>query len=125
MRKPIVQKTVRFYINSLHIINTQLSSIRFQLDEFHVNIAVRAETSSNSQTSSSAHLMGLPVFWNEATANPAMDWDKLLDLFRVAMMAKYSISITELTREANQQNPSLCPSMVNLDEDPAQGTLSM
>ena len=35
------------------------------------------------------------------------------------MTAKYSISITELTREANQQNPKIRPLMGDLDEEPA------
>ena len=48
-----------------------------------------------------------------------MEWDKWLDLFQVAMMAKYSISITELTREANQQKPRVRTLMGDLDEDPA------
>ena len=35
------------------------------------------------------------------------------------MMAKYSISITELTREANQQNSRISLLMGDFDEDPA------
>ena len=61
--------------------------------------------------------MGLPIFWQDAAANPLMEWDKWLDLFQVAMMAKYSISITELTREANQQKPRVRTLMGDLDED--------
>ena len=34
-------------------------------------------------------------------------------------MAKYYISITELTREATEQNPRVRPLMGDLDEDPA------
>ena len=48
-----------------------------------------------------------------------MDWDKWLDLFQVAKMAKYSISLTALTSEANQQNPRDRLLMGDLDEDPA------
>ena len=48
-----------------------------------------------------------------------MDWDKWLDLFQVALMAKYSISITELTRNADQQNPRVRALLGNLEEDPA------
>ena len=48
-----------------------------------------------------------------------MDWDKWLDLFQVALMAKYSISVTELTRETNQQNPRVRALLVDLDENPA------
>ena len=48
-----------------------------------------------------------------------MDWDKWLDLFQVAVMAKYSISLTELTTEANEQNPRARPIMGDMDETPA------
>ena len=82
-------------------------------------MALRAENPSSSSSSSSSHLVGLPVFWSDATSNPAMDWDKWLDLFQVALMAKYSISITELTREATQQNPRVRALLGDLDEDPA------
>ena len=80
-------------------------------------MALRAENSSAS--SSSSHLAGLPVFWSDATTNPTMDWDKWFDLFQVAMMAKYSISISELTRETTQQTPRVRTLLGDLDEDPA------
>ena len=83
-------------------------------------MALRAESPSSSTNNSSlSHLAGLPVFWQEAAANPAMKWDKWLDLFQVAMVPKYSISIAELTRETNQQNPRVKTLMGDLDEDPA------
>ena len=83
-------------------------------------MALRAEGSSSSNNNSSlSHLVGLPVFWQDAAANPIMEWDKCLDLFQVAMMAKYSISITGLTREANKQNPRARTLMGDLEEDPA------
>ena len=79
-------------------------------------MALRAGYSSNP---SSSHLVGLPVFWNDPSINPTMDWDKWLDLFQVAKMAKYSISITELTRVVTEQTPRVRPLMGDLDEDPA------
>ena len=83
-------------------------------------MALRAENSSTSSSSSStSHLAGLPVFWMDATTNPTMDWDKWFDLFQVAMMAKYSISISELTRETTQQSPRVRTLLGDLDEDPA------
>ena len=45
-----------------------------------------------------------------------MDWYKWLDVFQVAMMSKFSISITELAREANQQNPKVRPIIGDFDE---------
>ena len=83
-------------------------------------MALRAENSNNS---SSSYLVGLPVFWNDPTTNPTMDWDKWLDLFQVAMMAKYSISITELTKAVTEQTPRVRPLMGDLDEDPARSAM--
>ena len=48
-----------------------------------------------------------------------MEWDKWFDLFQVTMMAKYSISISELTRETTQQNSRVRTLLGDLDEDPA------
>ena len=59
------------------------------------------------------------MIWNDATANPLMNWDKRLDLFQVAMVANHSISTTKLTREAAQQNPGVRSLIQDLDEDPA------
>ena len=81
-------------------------------------MALRAENFSAS-SSSSSHFAGLPVFWSDATTNPTMEWDKWFNLFQVAMMAKYSISISELTRETTQQNPRVRTLLGDLDEDPA------
>ena len=80
-------------------------------------MALRAEN-SNSSTSSSSHLVGLPVFWSDTTINLAMDWDKWLDLFQIALMAKYSISITELTRGNSTESQGLCVAG-DLNEYPA------
>ena len=88
-------------------------------------MALRAE-SNNSYSSSltlsttaMSHLVGLPVYWHEATSSPTMDFDKWLDLFQVAVMAKFSISITELFREVNEQNPRVHPLLGDMDEDAA------
>ena len=64
-----------------------------------------------------SHLVGLPVYWHEANSTPTMDWDKWLDLFQVPVMAKFSISITELTRDVDQQNPSVRAFLGDKDED--------
>ena len=48
-----------------------------------------------------------------------MDWDKWFDFFQVALMAKYSFSVSELTRETTQQNHRVRPLLGDLDEDPA------
>ena len=66
-----------------------------------------------------SHLMGFPVDWHDASTNPTMDWDKWLDLFQVAITAKYSVSVMELTRDANEQNPRARALMGDMDENPA------
>ena len=49
-----------------------------------------------------------------------MDWDKWLDLLQVAVLAKFSISITELNREVNEQNPRARALSGGMDEDAAK-----
>ena len=41
-------------------------------------------------------------------------------VFEVAALARHSISVTEITREANQQNPRIPAMMGNLEEEPAK-----
>ena len=83
-------------------------------------MALRAENSSLSlSTTAMSHLVGLPVYWHEANTSPTMDWDKWVDQFQVAVMAKFSISISELTREATEQNPRARALLGDMDEDPA------
>ena len=76
-------------------------------------------SSSTLQSSSLSHLVGHPVFWHDANSNPTLEWDKWVDLFQVAVMAKYSISLTELARDACQQNPRARALMGDLEEEPA------
>ena len=76
-------------------------------------------SSSTIQSSSLSHLVGLPVFWHDANFSPTLEWNKLVNLFQVAVMAKYSISLTELTRDASQQNPRVRALMGDLEEEPA------
>ena len=71
-------------------------------------MALRASSSSLSSansTTTNSLLVGLPLFWNEASKCPSMEWEKWIDLIAVAMMAKYSISMNELTRSADERNP--------------------
>ena len=47
-----------------------------------------------------------------------MEWDKWLDLMQIAVMAMYSNSLTELTREPSQQNLRVRALMGDLEEEP-------
>ena len=67
-----------------------------------------------------SHLVGLPVSWHEANSTPTMEWGNWLDLFQVAVMAKFSTSTTELTREVNEQTPRARAFLGDMDEDPAK-----
>ena len=89
-------------------------------------MALRAQnelSSSTIQSSLLSHLVGLPVFWHDANSSPTMEWDKCVDLFQVAVLARYSISLTELTRDASQQNPRVRALMGDLEEEPANNNV--
>ena len=82
-------------------------------------MALRAENSLSLSTTAMSHLVGLTLYWHEANTSPTMDWDRWLDLFQVAGMAKFSISISELTREATEQTPRARALLGDMDENPA------
>ena len=63
--------------------------------------------------------MGLPVFCYDANGIPTMDRNKDLNLFQVAIRAKYYFSITEVTKEATKQNHRTRPLTGDLDENHA------
>ena len=62
-------------------------------------------------------LAGLNLYWSEHHKSPLLQWEKRLELFTVAKMAKQSISLSELTRtEGGQRVASL---MGGLSEETA------
>ena len=81
-------------------------------------MALRAEDDN-----SNSPLPGLSYFWQEAEKPPGYDWEQWVQLFEVAVLARHStISMTELLRVADQQNPRNAAMMGNLDEIPAKKT---
>ena len=86
-------------------------------------MVLRAEncnsSSSSLSTTALSHLVELPIHWHEAISTPMMDWDRGLDLFQVAVMAKFSISITELIRDVTEQTPRVHALLGDMNEDPA------
>ena len=82
-------------------------------------------TSLSLSTTARSHLVGLQVYWYEVNSTPTMDWDKWLDLFQVAVMAKFSNSITELTSEVTEQTPRVRALLGDMDEDPANKKVVM
>ena len=61
-------------------------------------------------------IAGLPSYWTEASKAPTLEWEKWIDLFEVALMAKNNISISELTKTTGAKVKRL---IGDLDEIPA------
>ena len=74
-------------------------------------MALRAE-----EDSSNSPLPGVTYFWQDADKPPSYDWEQWRQLFEVAVLARHSVSITELLRDADQQNPRQAALMGNLEE---------
>ena len=88
-------------------------------------MALRASNSSNTSTSSQKDaipslLPGLPLFWPHADKPPAMEWERWIDLFAVAVMAKHSISIDELTRTVDEGHPRVKALIGDMPEEAAE-----
>ena len=66
---------------------------------------LRADTASLQRENHRSLLPGLPLFWSDPTKSSAMEWERWLDLFTVAVMAKYSISVEDLTRMVDADHP--------------------
>ena len=52
-------------------------------------------------------IAGLPIYWQEATKTPEMEWEKWIDLFEIALMAKSNFSIAELTKTTGTKDKTL------------------
>ena len=68
-------------------------------------------------------LAGLPAYWDVAECPPKIEWEKLWDLFLMAVNAKYSFSVTELKRVPTQQRPRQAALINNLNEKNGQYTI--
>ena len=44
-------------------------------------------------------IAGLSFYWQNATEQPILEWNQWISLFEVALMAKFSISVGEITTE--------------------------
>ena len=62
----------------------------------------------------------MTYFWQDADKPPSYDWEQWRQLFEVAVLARHSISTTELLREADQQNTRQAALMGNLEETHAK-----
>ena len=59
----------------------------------------------------SSPIAGLPISWQEAAKSPDLEWEKWIDLFEVALMAKGNISVAELTKTTGTEDKSLMGDM--------------
>ena len=69
---------------------------------------------------SNSPLPGLNSFWQDAEKPPGYEWEQWIQLFEVATLARHSISVSEVLREADLRNPRAVALMVNLEEIPAK-----
>ena len=70
-------------------------------------MALREKEASSSSTA----IAGLPIYWGEADKSPVLDWEKWIDLFEVALMAKNDRSLAELTKTTGPKEKSLMGDM--------------
>ena len=70
-------------------------------------MTLRDETHSGGKMTAggSSALAGLPSYWDVAECPPKAEWEKLYDLFVMAVNAEYSISVPEYTRVPTEQQP--------------------
>ena len=75
-------------------------------------MALRAAHTSGNRTSIApgfavaSALAGLNLYWSEPQEPPLLEWEKWLELITVAMMAKRSIYLSELTRVERSERVS-------------------
>ena len=74
---------------------------------------------STDDESSNSPVPDLNYFWQEAEKEPSYDWEQWKQLFEVAVLARHSISVTEITRTADEQNPRVPALMGNLEDNAA------
>ena len=74
---------------------------------------------STDNESSNSPVPGLNYFWQEDEKEPSYDWEQWQQLFEVAVLARHSISVTEITRTVDEQNPRVPALMGNLEENAA------
>ena len=68
---------------------------------------------------SNSTVPGLNYFWQEAEKEPSYDWEQWQQLFEVAVLARHSISVSEITRNVEEQNPLVITWMGNLEKNAA------
>ena len=67
-------------------------------------MALRANEHEDN-SSKNAPIPGLSYFWQETEKQPEGDWAQWIELFQLAVLARHSISVEDITREEEQNNP--------------------
>ena len=75
-----------------------------------------SDLSEETAAGSASALAGLPSYWVVAECLAKTEWEKWWDLFVMAVYAKYSISIQELTKTVTEQQPRQAALINNLNE---------
>ena len=83
-------------------------------------MALRDSSSNETDENSTTPVSGLHYFWQEADKTPSYEWEQWVQLFEVAVLARHSISVSELIREEDQHNPRSAALMGNLELEPAK-----
>ena len=83
-------------------------------------MALRASSSNETDENSNSPVPCLHYFWQEADKTPSYEWEQWVQLFEVAVLARHSISVSELIREEDQNNPRNAALMGNLELEPAK-----
>ena len=82
-------------------------------------MALRANEHEDN-SSRNAPIPGLSYFWQETEKQPEGDWAQWIELFQLAVLARHSISVEEITREEEQNNPRNAALMGGMTRDMAQ-----
>ena len=97
-----------------------LLTLLFSPSSSVVNMALRASSSNETDENSNSPVPGLHYFWQEANKTSSYEWEQWVQLFEVAVLARHSISASELIREEDQNNPRSAALMRNLELQPAK-----
>ena len=74
---------------------------------------------ANVDDHSNSPVPGVNYFWQDAKKAPSYAWEKWFQLFEAAVLARLSISLYELTRDADEQNLRVVALVENLELEPA------
>ena len=83
-------------------------------------MALRANEHEDN-SSRNAPIPGLSYFWQETEKQPEGDWAQWIELFQLAVLARHSISVEEITREEEQNNPRNATLMGGMTRDKKSG----